>query len=711
MIVNLLGSNLYLTSNLLKSASGNFSVEGSVNCNGNVNVSGGDNEITKQGTEVSYSISCKGTVTLDNGKSHNDIYYKTSLDVGELWDTNLYQTIQFDSLPGFQEERDLVGYLEYLLSIANTGSTTFTSNVYNLKGYRTKSINVHELTQANLYNATEIKIGPNAATSHLLKVNSPLTNVSMTGITMNSTGVKPAPENIIFAFDVPQLAIVDCVIFGTIYAPNSNITITNSNVKGAIIAKSITVSGTGESSIENKLFTGYIEAPVAPEITVSPQSSIDNYDPITVEIGNSDGIPAYYEIRYTLDGSVPTRESTLYSGGFDLFQVGIVTVTAKLFGNGVEDGNTASQVYGFKCKTEMPSLVRDSITGKYSITSTAGATVYYTVDGSIPSKYSTVYEISEFQDIFSSEGTYNVKFFASVAGCDDSEHVDDTIVVELPDTGINPPIVYIVQNGSPIFTINPTYSEAKTFVFGKKPAGEAADPNVVELLTTTEFTIADVYAMQFSMTPSTIGSLIGYTVNEGNPANRSLMLEYDSSNINIRNLSNGRLRAFSHIKWEEYSKQIDYTFIFRTIDKATFDLSSYELRSDEVLDSFQAGSSYAIDIAWVGPGVVTDDFAVYQALVNILATDMFERIFNPTFGVSITSKLAEIHRISSGEKIIADLKAEIEVQDPRIKIKESLSYAYFDDSIGALVVDLVWVNMVTKNSAALKYAYDLDTIR
>lgn len=709
MIVNLLGSNLYLTSNLLKSSNGDFSVEGSVNCNGNIDLSGGDNEITKQGTEVSYSISCKGTVALNNGKSHNDIYYKTSLDVGELWDTNPYQTIQFDSLPGFQEEHDLVGYLEYLLSIANTGSTTFTSNIYNLKGYRTKSINVYELTQANLYNATEIKIGPNAATSHLLKVNSPLTNVSMTGITMNSTGVKPTPEDIIFAFDTPELAIVDCVIFGTIYAPNSNIILTNSSVKGAIIAKNITITGTGETSIENKLFTGYIEAPVAPEITVGPQSSINNYDPITVEIGNSDGIPSYYEIRYTLDGSVPTRESILYTGGFDLFDVGIVTVTAKLFGNGVEDGNTASQVYGFKCKTEMPSLVKDSLTGKYSISHQAGATVYYTVDGSIPSKYSTVYVQSDFEKIFASEGTYNIKFFASVSGCDDSEHVDDTIIVELPDTGVNPPIVNIVQNGSIIYSINPTYSEAKTFVFGKKPTGEAADPNVVKLLTTTEFTIADVYAMQFSMTPSSVNDEIMYTMDESNPING---LEYNlGDNLNIRVLSGNRLRAFSHVEWAEYSKQIDYTIIFRTTDNATFDLSSYELRSDEVLDSFQTGSSYAIDIAWVGPGVVTDDFAVYQALVNILATDMFERIFNPTFGVSITSKLAEIHRISSGEKIIADLKAEIEVQDPRIKIKEDLSYAYFDDSMGALVVDLVWVNMVTKNSAALKYAYDLDTIR
>jgi hypothetical protein len=90
---------------------------------------------------------------------------------------------------------------------------------------------------------------------------------------------------------------------------------------------------------------------------------------------------------------------------------------------------------------------------------------------------------------------------------------------------------------------------------------------------------------------------------------------------------------------------------------------------------------------------------------------MLERIFNPTFGVSISAKLAEVHKISSGEKVIADLKAEVEAQDARIKIKEELSYAYFDDELGALVVDLVWVNTLTKNSAALKYAYDLDTIR
>lgn len=721
MIVNL-KSNIYTTGNFSKTSAGTLSIEGAINCNGNLTVQGGSNQLNKSRDSISYAISCKGTATLANGSSDNYIYYKTGLVKADTWESYDDLDIPFNALPGFQEEYDLVGYLKYLLTIVETGTKTFTGGIYNLKGYRTKSINVYDLIGSNLSSATEIKIGPNQGSSHLLKVSSPVTPVVISNLVMNTTGVKPSPEDIIFAIDAPSISISNSTLFGTIYAPNSIVTVTDSEIQGSIVAKDIIVSGTGTTTIKNKLFIGYIESPVAPEIKMSPLSSTNNYSSLDVSVFSEDTIPDYYEIRYTLDGTTPTRSSTLYTGNFSVYVLGIVTVKAKIFGNGVEDGSIVSQAYGFKCKTENPSLVKDSLTGRYSISYPAGAKVYYTLDGSDPTTYSTLYEQPAFESIFDEEGLYYIRFIAITQGCDPSDMVDETIVVELPDGGVYPPRVVIWKKNSSnvyvaIYTIEPTpntelnpdLNKAKTFVFGKKPSGEASDPNVIELLTNEEFTIADVMNMKFSMSPYTTGDAIRYSLNESNPVSG---INYTSnSQVNISSLSSNRLRAFSHVDWEEYSQQIDYTLLFRTVDSKRFDTTENELKSEEVLASLQGGSSYAIDIAWVGPGVVTDDFAVYQALVNILATDMLERIFNPTFGVSISAKLAEVHKISSGEKIISDLKAEIESQDSRINIKEELSYAYFDDELGALVVDLVWVNTLTKNSAALKYAYDLDTVR
>lgn len=720
MIVNL-KSNIYATRNFSKTSNGTLSIEGSINCNGNLTVQGGSNSLNKEKDSISYAISCNGVVTLSNGTSDNYIYYKTSLIKADTWESYGDLDIQFNSLPGFQEEYDLVGYLKYLLTITETGTKTFAGGIYTLKGYRTKSINVYDLVASNLSSTTEIKIGPNQGSSHLLKVSSPSTPVVISNLVMNSIGVKPSPVDIIFAIDAPTISISNSILFGTIYAPNSIVTLTDCEIQGSVVAKDVIVAGSGSTTIKNSLFVGYIESPVAPEIEILPLSSTDNYTGVDVSISSDDTIPDYYEIRYTLDGTTPTRSSTLYVGNFSLYSLGIVTVKAKIFGNGVEDGSIASQAYVFKCKTETPSLVKDSLTGRYSISYPAGAKVYYTLDGSDPTVYSTLYEQSAFESIFDEEGSYYIRFIAIVQGCDPSDMVDETILVELPDGNVYPPRVVILKKNSsnvyvPIYTIDPTpntelnpnLNKPKTFVFGKKPAGEAPDPNVIELLTSEEFTLADVTNMKLSMSPYTSGDLIRYSTDESNPVKG---VDYTGNQINISTLSSNRLRSFSHVNWVEYSQQIDYTILFRTVNSQTFDTTENELRSEEVLASLQGGSSYAIDIAWVGPGVVTDDFAVYQALINILATDMLERIFNPTFGVSISAKLAEVHKISSGEKIISDLKSEIESQDARIKIKEELSYAYFDDELGALVVDLVWVNTLTKNSAALKYAYDLDTVR
>ena len=226
------------------------------------------------------------------------------------------------------------------------------------------------------------------------------------------------------------------------------------------------------------------------------------------------------------------------------------------------------------------------------------------------------------------------------------------------------------------------------------------------LTTTSKYLISDSKKMTFTMS-STAGSSIKYSLDETSPLDG---IAYNGELIAISDLGFNYLRAYTHQNNVEYSKQLKIRFIILTSDTVYFDNSAKDILSEEVLDSMQTGSSYAMDIAWVGPGVVTDDFCVYQALINILATEMFERIFNPSFGVSITSQLAEINEQVDSVTIVENLKAEVEAQDSRISINENMSMAYYDESIEAVVVNIYWTNLVTNNSATLKYAYDLNTI-
>lgn len=714
MKIDLSSLNTYAIDGLTKNSNSSFIIEGYLNSNGNIIISNGNNELKNKQDFNNYSISCKGNINISNGYSVNDIYYSGALNKGESWDSNLAQEINFNNIPGLLSKLDLEGYLEYLMSLDPTGNNTFTSNILTLRGTRTKSINCHNVDELVIEDCREIRIPSGSATSHLIKIES-IGNVNITDLVMTDVGVKPSSANIIFTSTSNNISIANSIIKGSIYAPKSNITIHDSEIKGFIVCKTLTIIGTGSTVIRNDSFIGYIQEPKTPEIKIDPESSIGNYDPLTIEISSDIPVASYYKIKYTLDGSVPDEQSLNYIAPFNLFIPGIVTIKAKLFGSGVPDGNLTSNAYGFSCKTPNPSLKVNEITKRYYIETSPDSIIYYTLDGSTPTRSATLYNQSEFEVLFDEEGLYYLRFFSVSEGCDDSDIVDENIVVELPNTGINPPVVNIHKNGILLYSIIPTpnteidktLNRKKHFVFGRKPVGEAADPDVIELLTSENFTVSDMELITITLTPSHPSNTIKYSVNGDNPVSGS---EYTTP-ITFASLNNGSIRAFSYLGWNEYSQQINYIISFRTTNSVNFDNEQLEDRSAEVLDSLQGGANYATDIAWIGPGVVTDDFAVYQALINILATDMFERVFNPRFGVSISTLLAEVGRIKNGSKIINDLKEEIEIQDPRIQIKENLSYVNFDDSIGAVVIRLVWMNTLTKNTASLKYAYDLDALR
>jgi hypothetical protein len=99
-------------------------------------------------------------------------------------------------------------------------------------------------------------------------------------------------------------------------------------------------------------------------------------------------------IRYTTDGSEPTKNSPVYAGEEFLPGIGTSTVKAKAF-NSSGDVSSATTIFELP-KNASPSISVDMGTMKATISSTVeGGTIYYTTNGSNPTVSSSVYTDTE----------------------------------------------------------------------------------------------------------------------------------------------------------------------------------------------------------------------------------------------------------------------------------------------------------------------------
>ncbi|MEI6834313.1 MAG: chitobiase/beta-hexosaminidase C-terminal domain-containing protein, partial [bacterium] len=183
-------------------------------------------------------------------------------------------------------------------------------------------------------------------------------------------------------------------------------------------------------------------------------------------------------IYYTLDGSVPTSSSTLYAG--PIFVGVSQTVRAIAVRPGYISSNVVTLNYTITGKVQPPVISKGtgSYAGSQIVTlgsSTPGATVYYTLDGSEPSRSSSQY--SEPLVISSSQ---TLKAFAVLNNWEDSstsiasytinDYVDSP-TFSVPSGGYGPPqsvsiisgtlgaTIYYTIDGSTPTTSSLVYSE------------------------------------------------------------------------------------------------------------------------------------------------------------------------------------------------------------------------------------------------------------
>ena len=177
-----------------------------------------------------------------------------------------------------------------------------------------------------------------------------------------------------------------------------------------------TGGGTAIQNIKTWTFnsgTTQVTAAATPTFTPASGTSFSS----TLGVSIADATPSA-SIYYTTDGSTPTTASQLYSGPFTIGATTTVQAIATASGYTQSTQSSASYTYSpTQSVTQTPAFspVGGSFTTAQQVTisdATAGAVIYYTIDGSAPTTSSPVYS----SPISVASGTVTIKALAQAPG-------------------------------------------------------------------------------------------------------------------------------------------------------------------------------------------------------------------------------------------------------------------------------------------------------
>lgn len=622
----------------------------------NINVANGTNTIGKLSAyDQNYSV-ITDTAVLDHVEVHHgNVYYNTSLTTTNFTNSD-FSEIQYETpFPFDSFTNQISGYSDYLRTIPQNGSKRFQSNTYTLSGSEQVNYITFGPTEINnLLTCNTIKFNFNKDALVIINFTGSIP-VFFTNIDFNFNGNKITEANVIFNFDNNNVTVVG-EFGGNILYSKGTITLNGATVNGSLYSN--TISSSSNTRINNSVIS---DVSLLPVYTLSaPFIEIDNYSiegAAIVTISSSDPGNIYYKLN---EGGYQ-----LYSGEFTIDTIGSHVITAYISKYGYVTSPTSTGEVLLTCTCDNPIISFNEATNTVAFnTDTLNTTIYFTTNGTRPTLGSAN---------VSNGGTYKLPY--------DGEYD----IVAFADNGVCSPSGYSTRNviaSYPIetLTINVLSSSSGGFYLDEGGNGVR-----VQILKNTSST-----------------SKIYYTEDGSDPMKSTTQytgIFYTKSNI---------ILAVIRDEYFGYSKIAKKDIIIA--GPLYLEKSGSEENSLSKIDALASNPTYGLDIGWIGPSVIIDDTAIYQALVNILSTPIGSIPFNLTFGVSITNSIFELLNNFNSEQIISQLKSEIEYNDPRILVDAEDSYAYFLDESYQIVIDIAWVNRYTKEKAHVKYGYNLDGV-
>ncbi len=188
-----------------------------------------------------------------------------------------------------------------------------------------------------------------------------------------------------------------------------------------------------DSAVASALFTINIPSTVSVPSISPPGGTFTGNTQVTLSV-----LPTDATIRYTTDGTVPTATSPAYTAPFTLTTT--TTVLAKGFKSGWTGSPVASATFTLPSQQTVATPAFSPAAGTYSgsvtvtlTTTTPGATIYYTTNGSTPTAASIPYT-----DPFPLTTTATVKAIATKSGWINSSVAAATYTVTASQTVATP---------------------------------------------------------------------------------------------------------------------------------------------------------------------------------------------------------------------------------------------------------------------------------
>lgn len=626
-------------------------VSDTINIRNGTNIIGQLSEYDQQ-----YSVICNTGTLYNTTIYHGPLYYGVVLNSPAPTNVNFSNTFKQNPFEYSEFYSQLLGYSGFLRTKLANSTSSFNSGVYTLSGQNSINyINFNDQDIVNLQSCNTIEF--NFPVNSLIILNFYGTNtVYLNNIDFQFNG-NISEANVIFNFDRNSVNIVG-ELNGNILCTAGTISLGGATINGSIYGNSITVTATSiinDSVIYNNELLPIVKL-ISPEIIMETDI---NDDIITVTILNNDTVGS---IMVNVDGG----DYRQYSGEFIISNVGSHIVDAYVTAPGYFDSDISTNSAIIICTCENPTILFNETTNTITFYSNVlDATIYFTIDGTLPTFEShAIHNAGTYR--IPHDGLYEIIAFASNGICTTSGNTHKLVLVSYP-----------VE----VLTINVLLTPNSQGIYPDQ-SGNGVPVQITKNTTSS----SKIYYTTDGTDPMTNGVLyIGTFFTKSNK---------------VLAVINDNYYGFSKIV--EKDILIGGAFYLKPSNSQTISTIKQDTISNIPV--------YSMDIGWIGPTIIVDDTAIYQALVNILSTSIGDIPFNLSFGVSIVRSLFELLGDFNSDQIIAQLKLEIEHNDPRILIDAQNSYAYFSDVTNQIIIDLAWISRYTNEKAHIKYGYNLDGI-